>query len=546
MFGSLKGRMIVIAVAVGIAVAGLIYNQITYGTFIQLGLDLQGGMHLALEVQDPQNTLTAQAREDAIDQNLEVLRNRIDQFGVAEPLVQKVGSDRIIVELPGEADEERAKGVIAKSAFLEWKLVKPTSEFRPVLPRMDRAVTAALGKDSLAALSRDTATARPAQSDSLRRALQEQLFGRRDSAGADTTGQDTAAAAPSEQPLSGLLLDSGREGEFLVAEDQVDRVKRYLALPGVMVLLPRGSELRWGNEPAGQNAQLYRSLYFLEARPFITGERLRQATAGRDPQYNKTVVTFELDRRGGRVFEDVTGQHIDDRIAIVLDTLVHSAPVVISRIGANGQIDMGQSPMEEASDLALVLRAGALSKPLNIVEQRSVGPSLGQDSIRQGAVAGVIGIVLVIGIMVYFYRFAGFLSILALVLYAVLVLGGLSLMHATLTAPGIAGFILSLGMAVDANILIFERTREELLLGRSTRVAVDEGFRHAMSAIIDTHLTTTITGLILYQVGTGPVRGFAVTLTIGILASFFTAVYMTRTFFLIYLDRRHSSAPISI
>jgi protein-export membrane protein SecD len=543
--------MIVILLAMAAAAAALIANQVRAGRALKLGLDLQGGMHLALGVDDPQGTLTPEAREDAIDQNLEVLRNRIDQFGVSEPLVQKVGNDRIIVELPGISDEERAKNIIRQSAFLEWKLVKPTQDFRPVLNRLDRAIAEALKSDSLAGLRPATAAGdtgkAAAAGDSTRQDLREALFGRRDTTQTDSAAADTAATptTPSQTPLGSLLLDSGREGEFLIPEQDVDRVKRYLALPGVIDQLPRGSELRWG-KVEGVNTQLYRPLYFLESRPFITGERLREATAGRDPQYNKTIVTFELDRRGGRIFDQVTSQHIDDRIAIVLDTVVHSAPVVISRIGARGQIDMAQAPMEEASDLALVLRAGALNKPLTILYQRTVGPSLGQDSINQGAVAGLVGLALVVVWMIWIYRFSGVLAVAALTIYALLVLGGMALIDATLTAPGIAGFILSVGMAVDANVLIFERTREELMAGRSNRIAVDEGFKNAMSAIIDSNVTTIITGLILYQVGTGPVRGFAVTLTIGVIASMFTAVFVTRTFMLMYLERRRPTEPISI
>jgi preprotein translocase subunit SecD len=542
MFGTIKGRIAVILVALAVSIGALISNDVRDGAPLKLGLDLQGGMHLALEIDDPQHTLTPEARADAIDQNLQVLRNRTDEFGVSEPLIQKAGDDRIIVELAGISDEERAKGIIERSAFLEWKLVRPTQEFRPVLPRMDRLIESELPKDSIKGPSEDTAAT------NLQQQLRESVFGKADSARADSAAGDSAKAEPesTRKPLSSLIFDSGQEGEFLVQEQDVERVKRYLALPGVSALLPRNTELRWAAKSEGQGAQLYRSLYFLEARPFITGERLREATAGRDPQFNKTVVTFQLDRRGGRVFEDVTSQHINDRIAIVLDTLVHSAPTVISRIGANGQIDMGQSPMDEASDLALVLRAGALSKPLVIVEQRSVGPSLGADSISQGRMAGIIGIVIVIVIMVVYYRFAGLLAVLALAIYVLLMLGGLAALDATLTAPGIAGFILSLGMAVDANVLIFERIREELAAGRSTRAAVDEGFRNAMSAIVDSNLTTLITALILYQVGTGPVQGFAVTLSIGIIASFFSAVYITKTLFLIYLERKRPTEPISI
>jgi preprotein translocase subunit SecD len=544
MFGTVKGRLIVVAVVLGMSIAGYMANG------INLGLDLQGGMHLALEIQDPDGTLTPEARADAIDQNLTILRNRLDQFGVLEPNIAKVGSDRIIVELPGVRDPQRAIDVVRAQAFLEWKLVRRTQDFRGVLARMDRAVANGI---PAAGLPVDTAAGQDTTPRTGEPSITDLLFGQADSTAAqDTTAGDSAAAAqvepPSSRPLSGLLLDSGLEGQFYVAEQDVERVKQYLALPGVLDALPRNSELRWGARQEGQAAQLYRSLYFLESRAFINGERLRDATATRDPSFNKTVVVFELDRRGGRTFADVTSQNIGNRIAIVLDTLVHSAPEVISQIGANGQIDMGQAPMEEASDLALVLRAGSLARPLEIVEQRSVGPSLGQDSIDQGKIAGMMGIVTVILIMVFYYRFAGVMAVAALIAYVILVMGALGTIGggATLTAPGIAGLILSLGMAVDANVLIFERIREELIAGRSTRAAVDEGFKHAMSAIVDSNLTTLITALILYRIGTGPVQGFAVTLSIGIVASFFTAVYITRTFFLAYLESRRPTEPISI
>jgi preprotein translocase subunit SecD len=242
----------------------------------------------------------------------------------------------------------------------------------------------------------------------------------------------------------------------------------------------------------------------------------------------------------------VTGQNIGKRIAIVLDDQVHSAPVVRSRIGAQGQIEMGQSPLEEARDLALVLRAGAFSAPLEIVESRDIGPTLGKESILRGEIAGAVGVALILALMIGYYKFAGLLSVFALSVYALLLLAGLAAFGATLTAPGIAGFILSLGMAVDANVLIFERIREELLLGRTVRAAVDNGFKNAMSAIVDSNITTLITSLILFQFGTGPVRGFAVTLSIGILASFFSAIFVTRTLMLVYLERRPASAPLSI
>jgi preprotein translocase subunit SecD len=257
-------------------------------------------------------------------------------------------------------------------------------------------------------------------------------------------------------------------------------------------------------------------------------------------------VAFQFNRAGGRRFSNFTTQHIGDYIAIVLDDEIVSAPVVQDRIGASGVINMGNSDMVEAADLALVLRAGALPARLEIMEERTVGPSLGQDSIDRGRIAGMIGIAFVVVIMVFYYHMAGVLAVLALSVYGVLVMGGLAAIGATLTLPGMAGLILSVGMAVDANVLIFERIREELALGRATRTAVDEGFAHALSAIVDANITTLITALILYQFGTQSVRGFAVTLSIGIVASFFSALYVTRTFFLIYLSGKKASDPISI
>ncbi len=529
MFGSLKGRILVILAVMATSCWYL------YSNGLKLGLDLQGGMHLALEVADPEGTLTPEARADATDRALRIIRTRIDEFGVEEPLIQKVGSDRIIVELAGIRDEERAKDVVQQTAFLEFRLVKGVDEVVAALPRIDRAIVQALGPENLPTRS---------EANRPRQAVEELLFGGRDSAAADSAAQAAPDPAAS-RPLTDLLLD-GDGVDFLVAEADVPTVKRYLSLPEVQRALPRGIELRWHYEPESRGAQLYRRLYALENRAFMTGEALEDATAGRDPQFNKTIVSFELNRAGGRTFERVTGEHIGDRIAIVLDDEVYSAPVVQSRIGARGQIELGQAPLQEANDLALVLRAGALPAPLEIIEQRTVGPSLGADSIVKGQIAAIVGVLVVIAIMVGYYRVAGALAIVALGVYTLLVLGGMAAVNATLTAPGIAGLILSVGMAVDANVLIFERIREELAAGRTPRMAVDEGFKNAMSAIVDSNLTTLMTGLILFQVGTGPVRGFAVTLSVGIVASFFSATYVTRTLFLLYMQRKRAVEAISI
>ena len=557
MLKSLRGRIIVIAVIL------MICGYYIYRDGLKLGLDLQGGMHLVVEIDDPDGTLTDEARTDAIDRAETVLRTRIDELGVEEPLIQKVGNDRIIVELAGISDENQAKDVIRRAAFLEFKLVRPWVDFAPDLPRIDRVLVATLGADSLSSLGRDVEAptssieellfnAEPAaEGDSAQAAEGE--AGETAEAESEQAAQEEASEAEAEEddstilsPFTALLNQGGQDGVYLVTEEDVEAAELFLSIPEVQRAMPRDIVLQWGMTPIALTGRIYRELYVLQEDAFITGQMLENAVSGRDPQFNTPQVQFELTRRGGRRFAEVTGQNVGEFLAIVLDGEVVSAPVIRDRIGARGQIDLGGSTLQEASDLALVLRAGALPAPLRIMEERTVGPSLGQDSVDQGRIAGMIGIVLVILIMCAYYRVAGMLSVCALAVYVVLVLGGLAMFGATLTVPGIAGLILSIGMAVDANVLIFERIREELDAGRAVRTAVDDGFGNAMSAIVDANLTTLITALILFQFGTGPVRGFAVTLSIGILASFFTALYVTRSFFVIYLSRKRATDPISI
>ena len=558
MLKSLRGRIIFIAVILGIC------GYYIYANGLKLGLDLQGGMHLVVEIDDPDGTLTDEARADAIDRAETVLRTRIDELGVEEPLIQKVGSDRIIVELAGISDENQAKDVIRRAAFLEFKLVRSWVDFAPDLPRIDRVIVATLGADSLSSLGRDVQA--PTSS------IEELLFGAAseegDSAAAEEggaeAGENAAVDAEGEQvarddaaeaeeddsavlsPFTALLNQGSEDGVYLVAEEDVEAAELFLSIPEVQRAMPRDISLQWGMDPIGLTGRIYRQLYVLNEDAFITGQMLENAVSARDQQFNTPQVQFELSRRGGRRFAEVTGQNVGEFLAIVLDGEVVSAPVIRDRIGARGQIELGGSTLQEASDLALVLRAGALPAPLRIMEERTVGPSLGQDSVDQGRIAGMIGLVLVVLIMCTYYRVAGILSVFALGVYVVLVLGGLAMFGATLTVPGIAGLILSVGMAVDANVLIFERIREELDAGRAVRTAVEDGFGNALSAIVDANLTTLITALILFQFGTGPVRGFAVTLSIGILASFFTALYVTRSFFFMYLSRKRATDPISI
>lgn len=494
---------------------------------INLGLDLRGGIHLALEVDQTKGPVPDCA--DAIQRAEKVVRTRINEFGTTEPVVQIEGKCRLIVELPGEKDPARAKGVIQRSAFLEFRITDMKGAFKDALPAID----AVLRKAGIKARGDATPSA------------VSQLFG------GDTSkaARDSAADANAPGVLSSLLNQGPNvvPGEYLVPEEQWALVDSLVQRADVKGLIPRGIELRWGAQTGAYGARMYRPIYAVDSRPIITGTELVKAAANRDPGTNQSIVTFQLSRRGARIFSQETARHIGDYMAIILDGRVQGQPPVIrSQIGAHGQIELGSKPLHEASDLALVLRAGALPAPLTIVDERSISATMGEDSITAGVLAGIVAVGLTLLIMLVYYRLSGALAVAALALYVIFSLGGLALFGFTLTLPGLAGFALSIGMAVDANVLIFERIREELALGKSVRLAVDEGFKHAMSAIVDSNITTALTAFILYLVGTGPVQGFAITLMIGIFASMLSAVFVTRTFFLIWLQQRPDMTTVSI
>ncbi len=562
MFASIRSRLILIAVLAAISIWQLIPStvqrtQVIDGRSVEvtdtvyhpsLGLDLQGGMHLALELDESKRVSTDKKRDLGLA--LTVLRKRIDEFGVTEPLIQQVGDNRIIVELAGQSDPDRAKGIVQRAAFLEFMITDKSGQFERALPAMDR-VARRLG-----------ITAGPGAAPSAPSAVQQLLQGdsASDSAGTDSTAApgDSAAAGDTTTLATGGVLESlvrpsseagfaPIPGEFVVPEGAWPRVDSILSLPEIQRLIPRGITFRWLSQSQVAGTQSYRLLYALEDKPIITGERLVDAQASLDQTTQGSVVTFQLDRAGGRQFGRETAAHVGDYMAILLDGRVQGRPPIIqSQITRNGQITLGSRPIQEAQDLALTLKAGALPIPLKIVDERQVGPSLGADSIRAGLTAGIVGMLLVIVIMAGYYRLSGLLAILALALYVLFAMGGLAMIDATLTLPGLAGLVLSIGIAVDANVLIFERIREELLLGKTVRLSVDEGFRHAMSAIIDSNVSTVLTALFLFQFGTGPVKGFAVTLIMGIIASMITAIFVTRTFFMIWLDRRPAMSTLSI
>jgi preprotein translocase subunit SecD len=529
---------------------GVMHDRTEKRMPLKLGLDLQGGMHLALEL-DQSKQVSADPGRD-LDLALTVLRKRIDEFGVSEPVIQKVGDERIVVELPGIDDPARAKSIVQRSAFLEFRITDETNALEKAIPGMDRVLRQMGVRAEGAAAGKPSAVEQLLGGDSASQPAPKGAApdtGKK-AAAPDTTAADTATAANAGGGvLAGLIQPAagGTPGEYMVPETAFPRVDSLLNLPNVARQLPRGVTLRWSSTPTSVGVESYRFLYALEDKPIITGSNLEDAQAQIDPLTNGPIVTFQLDRAGGRKFGNETARHVGDYMAILLDGRAQGRPPVIqSRIARNGQITLQGRTLQEAQDLALTLKAGALPIPLKIVEERQVGASLGADSIQKGITAGIVGTALVVLIMLTYYRLSGALAVAALALYILFTLGGLSLMDATLTLPGLAGIVLSIGIAVDANVLIFERIREELQHGKTVRLSVDEGFKHAMNAIVDSNVSTVLTALFLFQFGTGPVKGFAVTLIMGIAASMITAVFVTRTFYMVWLDRRPTMATLSI
>ncbi len=529
---NLKARLLLIAAMIIASVWALFPRTVTErvnrdGVFVdttvsrvplKLGLDLRGGMHLALEIDQSKQEVADVS--DALERALTVVRTRIDEFGVAEPIVQKVGDNRITVELPGIDDRERATAVVQRSAFLRFQITDKSQALERVTPRLDQiAKERGLDRAAPAVAAGDTS-----------RALTS-LFQDTDSTGADT------AATSTDGPFRRSVSPGGLPGQYMVAMADVRLLERILADSAIQSALPPGKVVRWGVDSMVLGQQYYRPLYVLESRDIITGEYLVDAKPNQDP-LEGAKVDFQLNNEGGRRFRTETGRNIGNNMAIVLDDRVMSAPTIQGAIGTRGQITMGGRDIQQAQDLALVLRAGALPVPLIVVEARQIGASLGDDAIRQGLTSGLVAIGMIILIMVGYYRFSGFLAVCGLAFYILITLAILAAFDATLTLPGIAGFVLSIGMAVDANFLVFERIREELDAGKSVRLAIDEGFDHAWSAIVDTHVTTALTATILYQFGTGPVRGFAVALLAGIFASLASAIFLVRTLYYVWLSRQ--------
>jgi preprotein translocase subunit SecD len=513
---------------------------------LRKGLDLAGGTYLSLEVDDSKQAIAPDKIPDAIDRALTSVRTRIEGIGVSEAVVQKQGNDRIVVQIPGIQDPERAREIVQEQAFLEFRITDKTQALERVLPRFDQI----LRDKGVASKSGAASPSQPAASKGLQGLLigtdtAKAAAGKKDSTKSDTT----TATLPTAGPFSSLVQQSpnGMPGEYFVESGNVTKLQDYLAMPEIKAAMPPGKEVLMSNDSTVMQNKTYRAFYVVDAKPIMTGEHLTDARPNQSP-LEGTIVQFTLDNEGGRRFKAETGRHVHDYMAIVLDGIVMGRPPVIqSAIGTSGQITMGQGrDIQDAQDLSLVLRAGALPVPLRVAEVRNIGPSLGQDSINKGFRAGAIAITLVVVIMLSYYRFSGVLAVAGLALYVLYTLAILAGFDAVLTLPGLAGFVLSIGIAVDANVLIFERIREELDRGKTVRTAIDEGFRHAMPAIIDSNVSTVLTAAVLYQYGTGPVKGFAVTLIAGIIASLVTSIFVVRTFYIIWLNRSRGAQTLSI
>jgi preprotein translocase subunit SecD len=526
----------------------LMHDVTTRHVPLRQGLDLQGGTYLALEVDDSKQAIPADKKADAIDRALKTVRSRIEGFGVSESVVQKQGSDRIVVQIPGIQDPERARDLMQKQAFLEFKIADKSQSLERALPRLDQVI-----KQRGLTPANDTAAKSATQATKgLQGLLNTDTSKKTDStkkAGAGAKKDSTTADSLKLQPggaFSTLIEQGGMPGEFYVENGKIPTLERYLADSAVKAAMPPGKDFLAGSDSASLQGKWYKTYYVVENKAIATGEHLVDARPNQNTT-DGTVVEFSMDNIGGRRFRTETGKHIGDYMAIILDDRVMGRPPVIQgAIGTRGQITMGGRSLADAQDLALVLRAGALPVPLRVAEVHSIGPSLGQDSIDKGMRAAVISVALVVIIMLVYYRFSGMLAVGGLALYMLYTLAALAGFDAVLTLPGIAGFVLSIGIAVDANVLIFERIREELARGKTVRTSIDEGFRHAMPAIIDSNVSTILTAAVLYQYGTGPVKGFAVTLIAGIAASLVTSIFVVRTFYLLWLNRSRGAQTLSI
>jgi len=476
--------------------------------------------------------------EDAINRVLEILVNRIDQFGVAEPTIQKQGNQRIIVELAGVQDSERARALLESTALLEFFIVKDINTTNQLMVRIDQVLK---GDESLAAVTKTTIDkeSNEFQENDDQTVSVSELFGETEDSEASSDSAVVDENIFAERPFSAMLRNLGQT--IGVPEKNLYAVKKILERPEVQEKLAAVGGMFLFSHKAeeyplvdGTLETMY-SLFLVEDAAELTGGVVEEAKANLGPQGSTSagqpIVNLTMNSDGARKWSIVTGSNVGRQVALVLDKKVHMAPNIREKISGGSTLIEGFADINEAKDIAIVLRAGALPAPVDIIEERVIGPSLGADSVRSGTLSVIIGLGIVLVFMLIYYRFSGLIADFALIWNIVLVLAVLASLQATLTLPGIAGLILTVGMSIDANVIIFERIREELRKGKTPKAAVKSGYDRALTTIIDANMTTVIAALVLWQFGTGPIKGFATVLFWGILISMFTAIFVTRTIF---------------
>ena len=484
--------------------------------------------------------------EHAVIRAEEIIRNRVDEFGVSEPVIQLIGKKRIIVELAGIDDPQRAKDIIHSTALLEFVLLKDAEYTQDIISRIDAAVKR-INPEDISQI--DTAVVSNTISADKEISVSELLgITENDASTADSSVLvDENLAA--EKPFSALLRNLG--WDIGVPVENYYAVNKILNDPDVKRVLPNDLRILFSGRTKevqtndGGKVKFY-SLFFVNREAGMTGEAVKEAKAElgsvSSEQMGQAIVNVRMNPEGTKTWARLTGANVDKRLAIVLDNKVQMAPRIQNKIPNGRTVVEGFANLEEAQDIEIVLKAGALPAPIDIIEERTVGASLGADSIDRGVRSMLIGLVIVALFIIFYYRGAGIISITTLVLNIIFVLAILASLRATLTLPGIAGLVLTMGMAVDANVLIFERIREEFLKGKTIRSAVDNGYSRAFVTILDANLTTLIIALVLMQFGSGPIRGFAITLFWGIIFNFVSGYFISRT---IFTSFTHGKKPLN-
>ncbi len=494
---------------------------------LNLGLDLQGGMRIVLGVDDKDLNLTQEQKNHVVETSLEIIRNRVDEFGVTEPSIQRVGDNRIAVSLPGVKDFKRAEKLIGKTALLEFQILGETEELSGIIKEIDEYLQKNNKKFPYL-------TEKLAKSDE---DISESVL--------DDEKDKSKAKKDKYSKLFTSLVNYNGNSSLVILQENLELFKKLLSEKKIKAILPQEYSFNLGKTQYDENEiALYTPLFFLQKKVQLSGKYLKSADVkvGQDVggiQTNSPYVSLEFDAEGAKKFANITADNLHKRLAIVLDGVVYMAPTINSRIVDGKASITGSMSMEEVQNLVIVLRAGNLPAPVTILERRSVGPTLGADSIKAGLLAGLLGLAVILLFMVFYYRLSGILSIVAVVANILFILAALTMFSATLTMPGIAGIVLTIGMAVDGCVLIFERIREELDLERSVSASISAGFQKAFWIIMDANITTLITAAVLYKFGSGPIRGFAVTLSIGIVGSLFSTLILVKLFFEKFIQNKN-------